>query len=385
MKKSLLNISITALLAATSTAALAGTVTIPNTFTSGTKAVAAEVNANFTAVKSAVDGNAGDIATNATAITTNATAIATKADASAVTSNDTDIAANAAAITANSTSITANSTAIATKADASAVTSNDTDIAANATAISANTTAIATKADASAVTSNDTDIAANAAAISTNATDIAALQTSTDCPSDMVSMGRLCVDKYEASVWNAATAGTQISGAASGILSTCALDGSDCVDGGANPIYARSVIGVEAAYDITYYQAAIACANVGKRLPTVAEWLAAAAGTATGNGDGSPVQCNNIAGGGGARRNTSEPASCVPAVGAYDMVGNVYEITADIHFGGVANGLASANDAKMAAMGGDFADNGALASPLDAALFVPNDTGNTTTGFRCVK
>lgn len=35
----------------------AGSVTIPNTFTSGTKAIAADVNANFNAVKSAVDDN----------------------------------------------------------------------------------------------------------------------------------------------------------------------------------------------------------------------------------------------------------------------------------------------------------------------------------------
>ncbi len=44
-----------------STAALAGTVIIPNTFSSGTAAVAAEVNANFNAVKTEVDDNASEI------------------------------------------------------------------------------------------------------------------------------------------------------------------------------------------------------------------------------------------------------------------------------------------------------------------------------------
>jgi hypothetical protein len=44
--------------------AMAGNVTIPNTFTAGTAAKASEVNANFSAVKTAVDGNANDIATN---------------------------------------------------------------------------------------------------------------------------------------------------------------------------------------------------------------------------------------------------------------------------------------------------------------------------------
>lgn len=42
--------------------AWAGSVTIPNTFTSGTKAMAADVNANFSAVKTAVDDNATSIA-----------------------------------------------------------------------------------------------------------------------------------------------------------------------------------------------------------------------------------------------------------------------------------------------------------------------------------
>lgn len=61
---------------------IAGSVTVPNTFTGGTTASAAEVNANFDAVKSAVDdndvritGNAGDIAANAVNITDNTNAI----------------------------------------------------------------------------------------------------------------------------------------------------------------------------------------------------------------------------------------------------------------------------------------------------------------------
>jgi hypothetical protein len=48
----------------------AGSVTIPNEFTANTTAKASEVNANFTAVKTAVDGNAVDITTNAGNIST---------------------------------------------------------------------------------------------------------------------------------------------------------------------------------------------------------------------------------------------------------------------------------------------------------------------------
>ncbi|VAW94300.1 hypothetical protein MNBD_GAMMA23-2235 [hydrothermal vent metagenome] len=47
----------TGLLLGLSTAAFAASVTIPNTFTAGSPAVAADVNANFSAVKTAVDDN----------------------------------------------------------------------------------------------------------------------------------------------------------------------------------------------------------------------------------------------------------------------------------------------------------------------------------------
>ena len=52
-----------------STAALAGNVTIPNTFTAHTPAVATQVNANFGAVATAVNGNAADIAALQLALT----------------------------------------------------------------------------------------------------------------------------------------------------------------------------------------------------------------------------------------------------------------------------------------------------------------------------
>ena len=57
----------------------AGEVTIPNTFTAGTPAVASEVNGNFSAVKTAVDDNDGRIAALEAALATLQATVATQA------------------------------------------------------------------------------------------------------------------------------------------------------------------------------------------------------------------------------------------------------------------------------------------------------------------
>ncbi|MBI3188770.1 MAG: hypothetical protein HYZ31_13000 [Gammaproteobacteria bacterium] len=56
-------------------ALLADSLTVPNTFTAGTPAIAADVNANFAAVKAAVDDNNARITTNTSDINSNAAAI----------------------------------------------------------------------------------------------------------------------------------------------------------------------------------------------------------------------------------------------------------------------------------------------------------------------
>ncbi len=60
--------ALTIVLAATAFEVSAGTVTVPNTFTSGTPAKATEVNANFSAIAAAVNSSANDIATLSTTI-----------------------------------------------------------------------------------------------------------------------------------------------------------------------------------------------------------------------------------------------------------------------------------------------------------------------------
>jgi formylglycine-generating enzyme required for sulfatase activity len=162
---------------------------------------------------------------------------------------------------------------------------------------------------------------------------VAAGESAGGCPVDMVQVGPLCVDKYEASVWSRPPArdgkprGTQF-GLPEGIDYPCSVNGSDCSD--ANPIFAVSVPGKTPSAFITWFQAQQACLNVGKRLPTNAEWQGAATGTPTDyepDADDGADDCNtstaNLVVPTGSRRN------CVSSFGAFDMVGNVFEWTAD--------------------------------------------------------
>ncbi len=140
------------------------------------------------------------------------------------------------------------------------------------------------------------------------------------CPSDMVSVGGFCIDKYEASVWDSPAGPTQYG--ASSDNYPCTNNGQDCTN-----IYARSVAGVLPSAWITWFQAQQACHNVGKRLPTNAEWQQAVAGTPDPGPDNGTTDCNTITA--GAAVNTGSRSSCVSVAGAFDMVGNLGEWVAD--------------------------------------------------------
>jgi hypothetical protein len=152
------------------------------------------------------------------------------------------------------------------------------------------------------------------------------------CPPDAVRAGAVCIDLYEASLWQTSDAGlvariragtatvadltaraTQLNGdqlAAAG----CALNGNGCRD-----VYAVSVAGVTPAGAMTWFQAVAAARNADKRLPTNAEWQAAALGTP----DGPPCQVA------GPDPGPTGTPGCVSDAGVFDMVGNLQEYVAD--------------------------------------------------------
>lgn len=100
-------------------------------------------------------------------------------------------------------------------------------------------------------------------------------------PTDvMVKVGPLCVDVYEASVWNQKVGGQQFA------FPYCDSNGNGCTN-----FFSRSVANALPANRISWFQAQQACANAGKRLLTNAEWQMAAAGTPD-----DPISCNTQSG-----------------------------------------------------------------------------------------
>ena len=192
-----------------------------------------------------------------------------------------------------------------------------------------------------------------------------------NCSADMVAVGSLCVDKYEASLVDAS--GTPTTPAA------CNADGSNCgADaGGVNPaIFAQSVAGVLPAVAPTWFQAAIACANAGKRLPSSAEWQMAAAGT---NAAGCNASSDLLA-------NTGASTACLSTAGAFDMVGNLWEWSADLTNDSGA-GLTSAQTSLAAGFGDSYATNDDPSPGTDSmfAHIAGAIAVNDKFGFRCVR
>jgi formylglycine-generating enzyme required for sulfatase activity len=228
------------------------------------------------------------------------------------------------------------------------------------------------------------------------------------CPPDMVQAGSVCVDKYEASVWEVDPANTKLiqkikSGAATeaGLIAGGAVqrgvqtDNYPCSDNGndCNQIFAVSIAGVAPSASITWFQAQQACANSGKRLLTNAEWQLAAAGTPDPGTDNGTTDCkiNSIDFPG----DTGSRSACVSRHGAFDMVGNAEEWVADwVPLSGGCGSAMFSNDRNCLSgtsqPGGTAAitRGGSETSGTQAGVFAlnalvqPHQSSNTL-GFRC--
>lgn len=92
------------------------------------------------------------------------------------------------------------------------------------------------------------------------------------------------------------------------------------------PLYAQSRSAVSPSRFLTWFQAAAACRASGKRLPTGEEWLAAARATVDpGVNDGTSGACVTM----GPQRSTGGGKLCASAVGAQDLIGNLWEWTSE--------------------------------------------------------
>lgn len=309
-----------------------------NSFTAGDTARAADVNENFDELQRVVN-------VNDTAQTSHA------ADAAAHHAKYTDAEAQAAAATPIATHAGIADAHHIRYADSEAVT---------------------------AVTNSGSFAAASHTHVEADITDLG------NCPSDMVKVGSFCIDKYEASITQ------DLAGTTPALSTDCNVNGNDC-----SALYAQSASGVTPSIDFTWFQAQQACVNVGKRLPTNAEWQAAAAGTPD---DGTCVVSPS------ALSNAGSVPACVSRHGAFDMVGNVSEWVADWVSGGAAESTSTGNfggdrivaqgatnqtgNVNMPAAlirGGSHNSSSTVAGVFFLLANASPAYHDTVTGFRCAK
>jgi hypothetical protein len=241
----------------------------------------------------------------------------------------------------------------------------------------------------------------------------------TKCGLDAVLVGSACIDKYEASVWRIpnplgdnkglvkkvrkgkAELQDLLDGGATQLGTTGGDDYTTCLDRGAgckDDIYAVSLPGVTPSRELTWFQATMACANSGKRLPSNDEWQMAATGSPDPGGDNGTTDCNTTTTTGMLPEDpvvTASRSSCVSASGAYDMVGNLGEWVAAWMprstgcgaWGGSDDfqclaGAETTGEPGALLRGGSWGD-GSVAGPLNLVGFLQPSYSGTEVGFRC--
>jgi len=198
----------------------------------------------------------------------------------------------------------------------------------------------------------------------------------------MVPSGSTCVDRFEASLWKVTNpACVKVIKEGVKLPAWCLQDaiqvgvnGVDYTDakcqfngGGCTNIFALSMPGVIPARSINYFIAAAACRNSGKRLPSNAEWQAAALGTPDPWPQDDPARQCNLSGPSAVP--TGSRTKCVSDVGAFDMVGNVIEFVAD--WGALAT-TGTTWDVFIPGFGGDVSNVGG--SPGGTIYGLPGTT-----------
>jgi len=142
------------------------------------------------------------------------------------------------------------------------------------------------------------------------------------CPAGMVEVGAgvtfTCVDQYEVSASDACTHLDPQSAQDSEV--NLAIDNCQAV----------SQSKASPWRNVTRTQAALACAEVSKRLPTAEEWHRFVLGTPD-----SASECNVSK---GTFSKTGAQENCISSSGIYDGVGNVWEWVSDDIFDGQYNG-----------------------------------------------
>ncbi len=137
------------------------------------------------------------------------------------------------------------------------------------------------------------------------------------CSDDMLfiatDQGGFCIDKYEASP----NAKCQFDNPENQQETRVNLNYKDCS--------AVSIVGKKPWRNISQNQAMIACAKVGKRLPTNKEWFLASLGTPDFDSGWQGDDCNVEKNWADSPGPTGSAKNCISAAGVYDMIGNVWE------------------------------------------------------------